>query len=241
MRFMNTLDARIDNGARIARWKTAMDYAIGIPLAIFCLPLMIAVFALVRINIGSPVIFRQKRPGLYCREFTLYKFRTMNDERNADGELLPDAERLTGLGRFLRSTSLDELPELVNVLNGNMSLVGPRPLLVKYLPYYTKREMLRHSMRPGITGWAQINGRNNLAWDERLAMDVWYVENCNPFLDFMILMKTLSKVLRRDGVSADTALIETNLDEERLAKAARNEAYMGASKNPLKPRWPRWK
>lgn len=206
--------------ARPVAWKYAVDYGIGIPLTIICLPLMIVVFVLVRIFIGTPVIFRQDRPGLYGRIFTLYKFRTMTNARNAHGEPLPDAERLTTLGRFLRSTSLDELPELLNVLKGEMSLVGPRPLLVKYLPYYTERELLRHTVKPGITGWAQINGRNDVPWDDRLAMDVWYVENRRPALDVLILAKTLLKVLFREGASADADLAESNLDEERTRRMA---------------------
>jgi lipopolysaccharide/colanic/teichoic acid biosynthesis glycosyltransferase len=206
--------------ARPVAWKYAVDYGIGIPLTIICLPLMIVVFVLVRIFIGTPVIFRQDRPGLYGRIFTLYKFRTMTNARNAHGELLSDAERLTTLGRFLRSTSLDELPELLNVLKGEMSLVGPRPLLVKYLPYYTERELLRHTVKPGITGWAQINGRNDVPWDDRLAMDVWYVENRRPALDVLILVKTLLKVLFREGASADADLAESNLDEERTRRMA---------------------
>lgn len=206
--------------ARPVAWKYAVDYGIGIPLTIICLPLMIVVFVLVRIFIGTPVIFRQDRPGLYGRIFTLYKFRTMTNARNAHGELLSDAERLTTLGRFLRSTSLDELPELLNVLKGEMSLVGPRPLLVKYLPYYTERELLRHTVKPGITGWAQINGRNDVPWDDRLAMDVWYVENRRPALDVLIMAKTLLKVLFREGASADADLAESNLDEERTRRMA---------------------
>jgi lipopolysaccharide/colanic/teichoic acid biosynthesis glycosyltransferase len=145
----------------------------------------------------------------------LYKFRTMTDDRDDTGQLLPDKLRLTSLGIFLRNTSLDELPALFNVLKGDMSLVGPRPLLMRYLPYYTDRENLRHSVRPGITGWAQVNGRNYLPWDERLALDVWYVENWTLGLDLKILLTTFMQVLRREGVSADPDAAETDLDWER--------------------------
>ncbi|RKX62201.1 MAG: hypothetical protein DRP37_02185, partial [Thermodesulfobacteriota bacterium] len=152
--------------------------------------------------------------------FTIYKFRTMTDAMDAKGNLLPDGQRLTPLGGFLRSTSLDELPELFNVLKGDMSLVGPRPLVMKYLPYYTDREQLRHSVRPGITGWAQVNGRNLILWDERLAMDVWYVENWSICLDLRILAITILKVLRREGAAKDPDSVEIHLDQERLHRVS---------------------
>src|SRR5581483_5296564 len=165
------------------RVKRLLDVAGAmLGLAICALPMLLIALA-IRMRLGSPVFYRQQRPGLHGQPFTLLKFRTMTDARGADGHLLPDAERLTRLGRFRRRTSLDELPELINVLRGGMSLVGPRPLLTEYLPYYTEREHLRHSVKPGITGWAQINGRNLARWDERLAMDVWYVEHCSLRLD----------------------------------------------------------
>lgn len=151
---------------------------------------------------GSAPVFRQPRPGLGGRVFTIVKFRTMTSARGEDGELLPDAERLTDFGRWLRSTSLDELPELWNVLTGDMSLIGPRPLLVKYLPRYSATQARRHEVRPGITGWAQVNGRNALSWDAKLAMDVWYVDNWSLGLDARIVWKTLWSVLRREGISA---------------------------------------
>lgn len=151
--------------------------------------------------LGTPVLFRQQRPGLQGRAFTVYKFRTMHDERDAAGKPLPDAERLTPFGRFLRSTSLDELPELWNVLRGDMSLVGPRPLLMEYLPLYSPEQARRHEVRPGITGWAQVNGRNELSWEERFTMDVWYVDNHSLWLDLKILCRTVLKVLLREGVS----------------------------------------
>jgi len=165
---------------------------------------LLAVLALaVWSSVGRPVLFRQARPGLHGRPFEIIKFRTMTDERDVEGTLLPEAKRLTRMGRFLRSTSLDELPELWNVLKGDMSLVGPRPLLPSYLPLYSERQARRHEVRPGLTGWAQVNGRNTLGWAERLEMDVWYVENRSLLLDLRILAMTVWKVLRRDGVSQE--------------------------------------
>ena len=166
------------------------------------LPLLGAVALLVRRNLGTPVVFRQTRPGLHGRPFTLYKFRTMTDARDGEGHLLPDAERLPPFGRFLRSTSLDELPELWNVLRGDMSLVGPRPLLMQYLDRYTPRQARRHQVRPGITGLAQVSGRNALSWEDRFELDVWYVENHSLGLDLKILWQTIAKVFRREGISA---------------------------------------
>lgn len=196
--------------------KRILDLFIVIPGLAAFLPIMGIVAILVRLKIGSPVLFRQVRPGIHGKPFTIYKFRTMTDARDAEGNLLPDGQRLTPLGRFLRSTSLDELPELFNVLKGGMSLVGPRPLVMKYLPYYTDREQLRHSVRPGITGWAQVNGRNLTLWDERLAMDVWYVENWSVCLDLRILAITVLKVLTREGAAEDPDSVERPLDQERL-------------------------
>jgi sugar transferase EpsL len=157
----------------------------------------------VRRNLGTPVFFVQDRPGLGGHIFRIFKFRTMTDRRDKDGLPLSDAARLTPFGRWLRSTSLDELPELFNVLRGDMSLVGPRPLLVEYLPLYSKEQARRHQVRPGITGWSQINGRNAVDWDERLAMDVWYVDNHSLWLDLRILVMTVGKVIRQDGISQD--------------------------------------
>ncbi len=164
-------------------------------------PVLIVVSALVRLKLGSPILFTQIRPGLGGRSFKMMKFRTMTDERDENGELLPDEVRLTKFGAFLRSTSLDELPELINVLRGDMSLVGPRPLLMEYLPLYSERQYRRHEVRPGITGWAQINGRNALSWDEKFELDVWYVENRSLWLDIKILFLTVLKVVKRDGIS----------------------------------------
>lgn len=183
--------------------KRAFDLVVSLLALILLSPLLGLLALLVRLRLGAPVLFRQLRPGLHGRPFTLYKFRTMTDARDAQGALLPDAERLTPLGRFLRSTSLDELPELFNVLKGEMSLVGPRPLLMEYLPRYTPEQLRRHEVRPGITGWAQVNGRNVLSWEEKFALDVWYVEHHSFWLDLKILWLTLVKTLRREGIAAE--------------------------------------
>jgi lipopolysaccharide/colanic/teichoic acid biosynthesis glycosyltransferase len=172
-------------------------------LALVLLSPVLAVVAwLIRRQMGSPVLFRQMRPGLKGTPFMMVKFRTMRDARDASGVELPDSERLTRLGQFLRATSLDELPELWNVLKGDMSLVGPRPLLMEYLPLYSPREFRRHEVRPGVTGWAQVNGRNSLSWQQKFEMDVWYVDNRSFRLDLRILWMTVKKVLLRDGISA---------------------------------------
>lgn len=166
-------------------------------------PVLLGVAALVRVNLGAPVLFRQRRPGLHGRPFEMVKFRTMRDAVDARGQALPDAERLTRFGRLLRATSLDELPELWNVLTGDMSLVGPRPLLMEYLPLYSPEQARRHEVRPGITGWAQVNGRNALSWDDKFRLDVWYVEHQSLWLDLRILALTVKKVLVREGISAE--------------------------------------
>lgn len=170
-------------------------------LLMLALPLLLLIW-LVRRKLGSPVFFRQTRPGLKGKLFEMVKFRTMTDERGPDGQLLPDKDRLTPFGRWLRASSLDELPELWNVLKGEMSLVGPRPLLVEYLPLYTPEQARRHEVRPGITGWAQVNGRNAISWEEKFKLDVWYVDNQSLWLDLKILWLTIKKVLVRDGISA---------------------------------------
>lgn len=173
----------------------------------FALALLAPVIAIVAWQIsrkmGSPVLFRQVRPGLGGKPFEMVKFRTMKDALDADGNPLPDSERLTAFGQFLRSSSLDELPELWNVLKGDMSLVGPRPLLMEYLPLYSPEQYRRHKVRPGVTGWAQINGRNTLSWEDKFALDVWYVDNRSLWLDIKILFLTVKKVVVRDGISAD--------------------------------------
>ena len=164
--------------------------------------LVILLAALVRIKLGSPIFFRQERPGLQGKIFRLIKFRTMTDGRDANGNLLPDSERLTAFGKWLRSSSLDELPELLLVLKGDMSLVGPRPLLVQYLPLYNREQARRHEVRPGLTGWAQINGRNAISWEEKFALDVWYVDHQSVWLDLKILFLTVWRVFNRHGISA---------------------------------------
>jgi lipopolysaccharide/colanic/teichoic acid biosynthesis glycosyltransferase len=182
--------------------KRLFDFvAASLALLMLALPLL-ALAWVIRRKLGSPVLFRQVRPGLQGRPFTMVKFRTMTDERGPDGALLPDAQRLTPFGRFLRASSLDELPELWNVLKGEMSLVGPRPLLMEYLPLYTPEQARRHEVRPGITGWAQVNGRNAISWADKFALDVWYVDHRSLWLDVQILWRTVRKVLVRDGISA---------------------------------------
>lgn len=170
-------------------------------LLVLALPLLVVIW-MVRRKLGSPVFFTQVRPGMHGKPFKMVKFRSMTSERGADGELLPDAVRLTPFGRFLRSTSLDELPELWNVLKGDMSLVGPRPLLVEYMPLYSPEQARRHEVRPGITGWAQVNGRNAIGWEDKFKLDVWYVDHCSLWLDIKILWLTVKKVLVREGISA---------------------------------------
>lgn len=170
--------------------KRIFDLLIALPALILLSPLLTVLALLVRVNLGAPVLFRQRRPGLHGKPFEMVKFRTMTDARDASGVLLPDAERLTAFGRFLRSTSLDELPELWNVVRGDMSLVGPRPLLMQYLPLYTPEQARRHDVRPGVTGWAQVNGRNAISWEQKFAYDVWYVDNLSFWLDLKILWLT---------------------------------------------------
>lgn len=183
--------------------KRLIDIIISLVAVIVLLPVYIILIILSFVILGKPVFFKQARPGLHGKIFYMYKFRTMTDARDEKGELLPDKDRLTPYGRFLRSTSLDELPELVNVLRGHMSLVGPRPLLVEYLDYYTPEQMRRHEMRPGITGWAQVNGRNAISWEEKFKLDVWYIDNWSLGLDIKILFLTIKKVFLREGISAE--------------------------------------
>lgn len=178
-----------------------MDIAASLGGLFFLSPVLLVLALLVGRKLGSPVLFRQQRPGLNGKIFTMYKFRTMTDARNEEGNLLPDEDRLPAFGKFLRSTSLDELPELINVLKGDMSLVGPRPLLVQYLPRYSTFQARRHEVRPGITGWAQVNGRNAISWEEKFALDVWYVDNASFTLDLKILWMTVEKIIKREGIS----------------------------------------
>ncbi|MBB1343947.1 sugar transferase [Pseudoalteromonas sp. SR45-6] len=183
--------------------KRLFDFLVALCALFTLLPIIIVVAVLIRFKLGSPILFTQDRPGLHGKVFKMMKFRTMLDGKDKQGNLLPDNERMTKFGAFLRSTSLDELPGLFNVLKGDMSLVGPRPLLVQYLPLYSAEQARRHNVRPGITGWAQVNGRNAISWDQKFKFDVWYVDNQSLLLDFKILLLTVKKVFVREGISAD--------------------------------------
>lgn len=187
---------------RYDRLKRLFDLAGAAIGLVILAPVLLGTGLAVRVALGSPILFRQERPGRGGRVFRMYKFRTMLDARGPGGSTVADEERLTPFGRFLRSTSLDELPELFNVLKGDMSLVGPRPLLVEYLPLYTPEQARRHDVRPGMTGWAQVNGRNSAAWEERFAMDVWYVDHRSFTLDLRILLLTVVRTVRREGINA---------------------------------------
>lgn len=186
--------------------KRPMDIVLSLIALIVLSPLFAIIAILVRVKLGSPVIFKQERPGLNERIFTMYKFRTMTDERDENGELLPDSERLTRFGRLLRSTSLDELPELWNILKGDMSIVGPRPLLVEYLPLYNDKQRRRHEVRPGLTGLAQVNGRNAISWEEKFELDVEYVDRISFLRDSYIVLVTIKKVFNRDGINSETSV-----------------------------------
>lgn len=183
--------------------KRALDLILIISSLLLILPLLLVIASLVFFFIGHPVLFSQTRPGLHGQPFNIYKFRTMTNDKDDAGHLLPDAQRLTAFGKFLRSTSLDELPNLWVILKGDMSLVGPRPLLMEYLPLYTDEQAKRHLVKPGLTGWAQVNGRNAISWDEKFALDVWYVTHQSLWLDLKILCLTVRKILIRDGISAN--------------------------------------
>ncbi len=187
-------------------FKRPMDFILSLCAIIVLSPVLLIVALLVKIKLGSPVIFKQQRPGLNEKIFTLYKFRTMTDERDEKGELLPDSERLTKFGRMLRSTSLDELPELFNILKGDMSVIGPRPLLIKYLPLYNEKQKRRHEVRPGLSGLAQISGRNAISWEEKFNLDVEYIDNISFIGDWKIIFLTIKKVLIRDGINSGTAV-----------------------------------
>ncbi len=199
--------------------KRILDILISLTFIVLFSWLYLILTILVRIKLGSPVLFCQERPGYNEKIFKLYKFRTMTDKRDEKGNLLPDSERLTKFGSMLRSTSLDELPEMFNILKGDMSLIGPRPLLVEYLPYYTEEERLRHSVRPGLTGLAQVSGRNYLAWDKRLARDVEYVNHISFIMDVKIIIKTIMVVLKKEDIAIDTNIVEGNLCDERTRRA----------------------
>ena len=183
--------------------KRLFDLFVSLSALLVFLPVLLVVAILVRLKLGSPILFTQERPGLNCKTFKMMKFRTMLDATDKHGNQLPDEQRMTPFGSFLRSASLDELPGLFNVLKGDMSLVGPRPLLVQYLPLYNAEQSRRHNVRPGITGWAQVNGRNAISWEQKFSFDVWYVDNQSFWLDFKILLLTVKKVFVREGISAD--------------------------------------
>lgn len=208
-------------GCRIYRkyLKRIFDFIFSLFALIILSPLILCLAVLVRLKLGSPVIFKQKRPGYQEKIFTLYKFRTMTNQKDSKGNLLSDEERLTAYGKFLRSTSLDELPELFNIIKGDMSIVGPRPLLIRYLPYYTKTERKRHSVRPGLTGLAQINGRNALSWDKRFELDVKYSETISFLQDLNIIFQTLKKVVKKEDILSGKEHILLDLDVERKGRS----------------------
>ncbi|WP_026679379.1 sugar transferase [Fictibacillus gelatini] len=185
--------------------KRPMDFILSLVAIIVLSPVFLVVAILVRVKLGSPVLFKQKRPGMNERIFTMYKFRTMTDERDKNGELLPDNVRLTKFGKFLRSTSLDELPELINILKGDMSIIGPRPLLVQYLPLYNDYQKRRHEVRPGLSGLAQVNGRNAISWEDKFNLDVEYVDNISFIGDWKIIFQTIKKVFVREGINSETS------------------------------------
>ena len=187
-------------------FKRLIDFILSLIALIILSPILLILAVLVRIKLGSPIIFKQKRPGLNEKIFTLYKFRTMTDAKDEQGNVLPDEIRLTKFGKLLRSTSLDELPELFNILKGDMAIVGPRPLLVRYLPLYNDHQKHRHDVRPGVTGWAQCNGRNAITWEEKFDLDVYYTKHISLFLDLKIILKTVKVVLFREGISSKTSV-----------------------------------
>jgi len=203
--------------------KRILDFLVSLTLIILLFPILVLLWLLVRIFLGSPVIFRQKRPGLHEKPFWIFKFRTMRELVDGEGNLLADGRRLTKFGRLLRSLSLDELPALFNVLKGDMSLVGPRPLLMDYLPFYDAKQRERHDVRPGITGWAQVNGRNALSWRERFLLDVWYVQHCAFLLDLEIMLLTVVKVFRREGISAQGEATMSRFDDECRVNGLENQ------------------
>jgi lipopolysaccharide/colanic/teichoic acid biosynthesis glycosyltransferase len=183
--------------------KRTIDIVFSALILLLSFPFLIVIVLLIKLSSRGPALFHQARPGLHGKPFTIVKFRTMSEAKDASGNLLPDAQRLTSVGKFLRRTSLDEVPELINVLRGEMSLVGPRPLLIQYLPRYTAEQARRHDIKPGITGWAQVNGRNALTWEEKFRLDVWYVDHQSFILDIKIAFKTLQKLITREGISAE--------------------------------------
>ena len=203
--------------------KRGLDVILAGGALVVLSPVLAVTTVLVRTKLGSPVIFRQARPGKDGKVFNLYKFRSMTDEKDENGDLLPDEVRLTSFGKKLRATSLDELPELWNILKGDMSIVGPRPLLVSYLPYYTEEERHRHDVRPGLTGWAQVNGRNNLTWEQKFAFDLEYVKNISLLWDIKTVVATVGKVFSRADIQTDTQAVEGNLAKIRSATMKNGE------------------
>lgn len=201
--------------------KRILDLILSLMALIVLMPLMIIIGILVRINLGSPIIFKQKRPGKNEKIFTLYKFRTMTDKRDIDGNLLPDEYRLTKFGKFLRSTSLDKLPELINIIKGDMAIVGPRPLLVEYLPYYTEEEKHRHDVRPGLTGLAQVNGRNAISWEEKLKYDTEYIKKISFYSDLKIIFKTIKKTIKREDILMGNEFVVGKFIDQRKNKKER--------------------
>src|SRR6056297_3855870 len=199
-------EVRVKKGIYRRFLKRPMDFILSLMAIIVLSPVLIVVAILVRFKLGSPVLFKQKRPGLNEKIFTMYKFRTMTDEKDENGELLPDSVRLTKFGRMLRSTSLDELPELFNILKGDMSIVGPRPLLIQYLELYNEHQKRRHEVRPGLSGHAQVNGRNAISWEDKFNLDVEYVDNVNFTRDWKIIFLTIKKVFVKEGISSDTSV-----------------------------------
>jgi sugar transferase EpsL len=195
--------------------KRLLDCFISLITLVVLLPTLVALTILISQKFGAPVLFKQERPGLHGKTFFVYKFRSMTDEKDADGELLPDNVRLTSFGKVIRKLSLDELPQLWNVFKGDMSFVGPRPLLVEYLPLYNKRQAKRHNVRPGITGWAQVNGRNTISWKEKFELDVWYVENQSFWLDMKILFMTVKKVFTSEGISQEGQATMTKFEGKK--------------------------
>ena len=199
-------EVRVSKGIYRRFLKRPMDFILSLMAIIVLSPVLIIVAILVRLKLGSPVLFKQKRPGLNEKIFTMYKFRTMTDEKDENGELLPDSVRLTKFGRMLRSTSLDELPELLNILKGDMSIVGPRPLLIQYLDLYNEHQKRRHEVRPGLSGHAQVNGRNAISWEDKFKLDVEYVDNVSFIGDWKIILLTIKKVFVKEGISSDTSV-----------------------------------
>ena len=198
---MELLSDKMENNFYLFFGKRIFDLILSVSAIMVLLPVLVVIALLVRVQLGSPVLFKQIRPGLQGKPFAIFKFRTMSNAQYLDGRLLPDAARLTRFGRLLRSTSLDELPEFYNVLKGEMSLVGPRPLMMQYLNRYTPEQARRHEVKPGITGWAQINGRNAITWEEKFKLDVWYVDNKSLLLDVKIIYMTIIKIFKREGIS----------------------------------------